>query len=106
MSGMDKIPTQDEYKNALEGDTDLNKMIVKLGELNELHFIMSIVGKVAFRLVRNAKSEDFLEENCKVAWHRLVSKYAPHIALSLLKLNCEFQISMLKSIEKDKMRGS
>ena len=24
-SGMDNIPTQDEYKNALEGDTDLNE---------------------------------------------------------------------------------
>ena len=36
MPGMDKIDTQDEYENALEGDMDLNKKIVKLCELNEL----------------------------------------------------------------------
>ena len=31
---MDKISTQDEYKNAMEGNTDHNKKITKLGELN------------------------------------------------------------------------
>ena len=36
LSGMDEIPTQDKYENALECDMDLNKKIVKLGELNEL----------------------------------------------------------------------
>ena len=71
MSGMDKIPTQDEYQNALQGDTGHNKRMVKLGELNELackDFILSnktslSVGKVAFGLVRNAKSADFPEGN-------------------------------------------
>ena len=29
---------QDEYKNALEDDMDLNEKIVKLGELNELAY--------------------------------------------------------------------
>ena len=38
MSGMGKIPTQDEYKNSLEGDMDLDKKIIKLGELNHLAF--------------------------------------------------------------------
>ena len=46
----------------------------------------SSVGKVAFGLVKNAKSEDFPEGNCKVACDRLVSKYALHTASSLLKL--------------------
>ena len=36
MSGMDKIPTQDEYKNAMEGHMDVNEEIIKLGELNKL----------------------------------------------------------------------
>ena len=36
-SDMDKIPTQDEYENAIEGDTDLKK-IIKLGELHELAY--------------------------------------------------------------------
>ena len=55
MSGMDKIPTQDEYKNAVEVNTDLNNKIIKLGELNKLAYealILSIntsssVGKEA-----------------------------------------------------------
>ena len=53
-----------EYKNALEGDTDLNKKIIKLGELNGLAYedlILSIntsssFGKVAFEFVKNDKS--------------------------------------------------
>ena len=60
---------QEEYKSLLEGDEDLDKKIVKLGELNELAYkdlILWIntsppVGKIAFGLVRNAKSENFLE---------------------------------------------
>ena len=106
---MDKILTQDEYKEALEGNEDLNKQTVKLGELNKLAYedlILSIntsfsVGKVAFRLGKNPKSEDFLEGNCKVAWHRLVGKYALHKALSPLKLQSDFHNSKLESIEKD-----
>ena len=37
-SGVNKISTQDEYKNALEGDTDLDEKIIKLGEFNELAY--------------------------------------------------------------------
>ena len=63
MSGMGKIPFHDEYKNAMEGDTDLNKKIIKLGELSELVYknlillinTRSSVGKVAFGLIRNAE---------------------------------------------------
>ena len=109
MSGMDQIPMQDEYENALEGDMDLNKKIAKLGELNELaceDLILSIktnfsVGKVAFGLGQNAKSAEFLEGNCKITWERLVSKYAPHTAPSLFKLKIEFHKNKFDSIEKD-----
>ena len=34
--GMDKIPTQDEYENALKSVMDIDKKIIKFGELNEL----------------------------------------------------------------------
>ena len=55
---MDEIPTQDEYEEALEGDMDLDKNILKLGELNELAYedlILSIntsfsVGKIVLGL--------------------------------------------------------
>ena len=36
ISGVDKIPTVEEYENALKGDADLDKKLVKLGELNKL----------------------------------------------------------------------
>ena len=61
----------------------------------------SSVGKVAFGLVKNAKSEDFPEGNCKVAWDRLASKYAPHTASSLLMLKSKFHNSKLDSTDKD-----
>ena len=85
------------------------KKTIKLGELHELAFedlILSInnsssVGKAAFGLVKNAKSEDFLKGNCKVAWDRLVSKYALHTASSLLKLKSKFHNCKLDSIDKD-----
>ena len=74
MSGMEKILTQDEYKSTLEGDIDLNKKIIKLGELSKLDFedwILSInsssfVGKVAFGLVNNAKSAEFSKETARL----------------------------------------
>ena len=59
-----------------------------IGESNKLayeNFLVSIsmnstMGKEAFRLVSNAKSEEFSEGNCKIARDRLYSKYALHIA--------------------------
>ena len=75
MPSVDKIPTQEEYQDALKGNEDLNKTIKKLGELNKLayeDFFLSInssssVGKVAFGLVKNAKKEDFLKGTAR--WH-------------------------------------
>ena len=97
-SGVDKIPMQDEYDNDQESDMDLDKKIIKWGEsINATSF----VGRVAFWVVRNAKSADFLEESCKIIWERLVSKYGPHTALSLMMLKNEFHNSKLESIEKD-----
>ena len=52
-SGMDKIPSQDEHKNAIEGDMDLNKKIVKLGELNELAYKDLIILINTIPLLRN-----------------------------------------------------
>ena len=100
---------QEEYESALEGEKVFNKRIAKLGELKEIAYkdlillikTSSSVGKVAFELVKNAKSEDFPEGNCKVAWDRMVSNYALHTASSVLKLKSEFHISKLDSIDKD-----
>ena len=111
--GVDKIPKQSEFEEALEVITDLDKKIIKLGELNELayeDFILSIntdssVGKVVIELVQNAKSQEFSEGNSKLAWDRLVNKYAPQTVASLLKLKNEFHNSKFKSAEKNQMNG-
>ena len=76
---MHEIPTQIEYENALEGDMDLNKKIIKLSELKELAYedlILSIessssIGKVAFRLVRMQRMQIFPREtarSCGTGW--------------------------------------
>jgi hypothetical protein len=54
-------------------------------------------GKVAFSLIKNCKSSDYLEGNCKLAWDRLIAKYAPKTAPSLLKLKKQFANSSLKN---------
>ena len=61
---MDEIPIKDEYENTLEIYMDLKRKIIKLGELNKLVYedlILSINTKVAFGLVKKAKSADFLD---------------------------------------------
>ena len=92
-----------EYEEALEGDTDICKEIIKFGELNKLAYedlILAIdtsssVGNLAFKLVCNSKSLKFPEGTCKVGWDKLVNKYAPCNAMSLLKLTNEFHNSKL-----------
>ena len=82
---------------------------VKLGELNELAYeelfllinTSSSVGKVAFGLVKNTKSADFPQGNCKIALDRLVSQHAPHSASSLLKLKRKFHNRKQELIEED-----
>ena len=73
---MDKISIQEGYELALKGNIDLNKNQLACKDL-----ILSIntdfpVGKVVFELVRNDKSLEFPKGNCKVAWDRLINKYA------------------------------
>ena len=62
--------------------------IIKLGDLNELAYedlilpinTNSSVGKVMLGLVRNFKSLEFLKGNAKLAWDRLINKFALHAA--------------------------
>ena len=103
--GKERIPTQSEYEKAV---TDGNKEQIKIGDLNEEAFediVLSInhtsrQGKVAFSLVRNCRTSKYPEGNCKLAWDRLVAKYAPKTAPSLLKLKKEFANSKLDDNDK------
>ena len=97
MVEINKVPTQEEFEEAQECGTDLDKMVIKLAELNELaqkDLILSIrtsstVGKVVFGLVKNAKSLEYPKGNCKVQ-DQLVNNYALHTDTFLLKLKNEF----------------
>ena len=58
------------------------------------------VRKVAFKVVRNAKSHSFPEWNCKIALDKLNNKHAQHTVSLPFKLKSEFH-NKLDSIEKD-----
>ena len=102
--GREMIPTESEYQGAIaRPDTADSKDIKKRSELNEEAFEDSILsinhmtkqGKVTFSLVKNCKSSDYPEGNCKLAWDHLVAKYAPKTAPLLLKLKNQFAYSNL-----------
>jgi hypothetical protein len=105
--GKKNIPTDNEYQQALtvSPETSSSKETIDLAELNEEAYediILSIdhgtkQGKVAFSLIKNCKTSDYPEGNCKLAWDRLVAKYAPKTAPSLLKLKKQFANSLLKN---------
>jgi hypothetical protein len=101
LSGATAIPTKSEYTAAAGGSTDTEKLTVKLWQLNELAFeeiLLSIngqtkQGKIAFNLVDNCTTADQLEGNCKIAWEKLVHKYAPKTAPSYIQLKKILQIA-------------
>jgi len=105
--GKETVPKVSAYADAEGKDDATSKKIVKLGDANEEAFedvILSInhttkQGKVAFSLVKNCKTSDYPEGNCKLAWDRLVAKYAPKTAPSLLKLKKQFANSRLGDAE-------
>lgn len=109
LTGRVKIPTASEYELALLGSSAEDQEIVRLAELNEEAYediILSIdhttkEGKVAFSLVKNCKTAEFPEGNCKLAWDRLESKYAPKTVPSLLKLKKKFANSKLETKDQN-----
>lgn len=107
--GTEKVPTQEQIELAETSTSAPDKKIIKLGELNELAYediVLSInhtssAGKVAFSLIKNCKSDEFPEGNCRMAWERLVKKYEPHTAPKLLKLKKELMNMRLDDVSKD-----
>ena len=99
LTGKENIPTAEEYEKAVADGRESWDDIIKFNDLNEEAFediILSIddttkQGKVAFSLVKTCKTAKYPEGNCKLAWDRLVAKYSPKTAPSLLKLKkkCE-----------------
>ena len=101
------MPLHEEYNEALEGNTDIKK-IIEFSELNEHAYddliltinMNSLVCRVAFSLLCNSKNPELLREIWKIAWGRLINKYALFTASSLLKLESKFNNSKLGSAEK------
>lgn len=99
----ESVPTDEEYEFLNEDEEgDMSK--IKLRQLNELAYddlILSMdtttaSGKVAFNLVRAAKSKDYQDGNAMAAYKRLKSKYAPETGPTLTKLHKAFYSSKLK----------
>ena len=92
--GWAEIPTQDQLIAVEDGKSESDKKVTQLGNLNELGYEdlicfingESMAGKVAFNLVKNCKSTEFTEGNCKQAWDQLVNKYTPKTAPSYIEL--------------------
>ncbi len=108
--GINRVPSKASKFEAMEsGNSGADKKVVELGNLNEFAYedlILSINGntkaqKVAFSLVKNCKSDEFPEGNCKLAWDRQVNKYSPKTAPSYVKLKKKFTNSKLESSEED-----
>ena len=109
----DVVPKQSDYIAALAKEekycTPRDKNIIEVWKLNQkgcTDLILSIdhktsYGKVAFRLVKNSKSKDYPEGNCKIAGDRLQAKYASKSFPSLLKHRKNFENSKLESVDED-----
>ena len=107
--GTEKVPMQEQIDLAKSSSSSTDKRIIKLEELNELAYkdiVLSInhtssSGKVAFCLIKNCKSEEFPEGNCRSAWEYIVKNYKPHTAQKFLKLKKEFTNMKLDDVSKD-----
>ena len=104
--GNETVPTQSDYNQAV---TDSDTVTIKLVHLNEEAYkdlVLSIntttkQGRVAFSLVKNSKTTQYPEGNCKLAWDRLTTKYVPRTAPSLLKLKKKIANSILEDLDKN-----
>ena len=109
--GFDIVPTEQDIIDieAKQSQDEMDKKIIQLDKLNRQAFMDLILsintntnrGKIAFRLVKNCKTSEYPEGNCKMAWDRLVAKFAPRSTPSLLKLQKEYENSKLESSTRD-----
>jgi len=101
--GTEKAPPDSETLK--ESDVDQ----LRLRRANEMAYeelLLSIdgtksSGRVAFNIVKLAKTDELPEGDAALAWKRLVNKYATKSAPSLMALKSEFTNSKLKSKKHD-----
>ena len=71
-----------------------------------MHLVLSIdtsmrEGKGAFQLIKNTKSPEYPDGNCKLAWDQFRFRYASKATTSLMRLKKIYENSVLESKRSD-----
>ena len=90
-------------KDEMIDETEDGKKKKRAKEMNEIAYTELILsmdpkksaGKVAFKLVKGTKTEEFPDGNAKIAWERLIKKYRPSSAPTMVNLEKTFRQSKL-----------
>ena len=109
--GYDKIPTKQEI-DAIEAKStqdDDDKKVLAVHKLNKKGFMLLTLsidtetgkGKTAFRLVKNSKTKEYPDGNCKMLWDRLEAKYARKSIGALMHLKGLYENSELGGMSND-----
>ena len=73
----------------------------KMNKLAYNELILACTDKIAFGIVKNAKTEDLKRGDAKMAWERLKTRYEPNTGTELLALNKEYMSMELDDLKKD-----
>ena len=81
--------------------TTSKKEAMKMNKMAYNKLILACTDKIAFGIVKNAKTEELKKGNAKLAWDRLKTRYKPNTGTELLALNKEYMSIELDNIKKD-----
>ena len=101
------VPTDDEFAKISDaGDKKKASELRKLNKDAYIDLLLSIAtetepGRVAFQIIRTAKTKEFSGGDAKAAWKRLEAKYESKRAPSRLILKEKFMNSKLKNPRSD-----
>ena len=73
----------------------------KLNKLAYNELILACTDKIAFGIVKNAKTNDLKKGDAKIAWERLKTRYEPNTGTELLALNKEYMSMELEDVKTD-----
>lgn len=107
--GVNKVPTKEQYDQAVGHTTAHCKKVKELYYLIEVAFkdLILLVDqknktrKIAFQLIKNCKTNEYPKGNCHLAWMHVIEKYAPRLVSLLLALRKKLENSRLKSASFD-----
>jgi gag-polypeptide of LTR copia-type len=108
-----KVPCKSRYLESCQFDesfdetSDEGKKMLRNAELNEVAYterilsihVKSSEGKVAFNFVKGCKTKEYPDGNAATTWERLMNKFEPVSAPSMVKLEKQFRALSLKKGE-------